>query len=106
MWRGNLEEKVVLEVLEMDTIAAAFEFLRERLDPEKDVFPQPRGFGDDLATRRTCHGFFRAVCRGGNSDRTDAKASVHLSFTQMPSETQPRLNEWNRTQEDELTEEL
>ena len=28
----------------MDTIAAAFEFLRERLDPEKDVFASAERF--------------------------------------------------------------
>ena len=42
--RGKLEEKTVLKVLELNTITAAFEFLRERLGPEKDVFAAAERF--------------------------------------------------------------
>ena len=42
--RGKLEEKVVLKVLELDTITAAFEYLKERLDPEKDIFVSAERF--------------------------------------------------------------
>ena len=42
--RGKLEEKTVLKVLELDTITAAFDYLKERLDPEKEVFAAAERF--------------------------------------------------------------
>ena len=36
--RGRLEEKVVLVAVEKETLAEAFAYLKERLDPEEDIF--------------------------------------------------------------------
>ena len=36
--RDRLEEKVVLVAVEKETLAEAFAYLKERLDPEEDIF--------------------------------------------------------------------
>ena len=42
--RGRLEEKVVLGAVSKDTLDEAFTYLKERLDPEEDVFDSAARF--------------------------------------------------------------
>ena len=46
-----LEERVVLKVLELYTITAAFENLKERLDPEEHIFEPAERFWTMLCAR-------------------------------------------------------
>ena len=38
LWRGKLEERVVLEAIQKDTLENAFKLLKDRLDPPADIF--------------------------------------------------------------------
>ena len=103
--RGKLEEKVVLKVLELDTIAAAFEYLKERLDPEKDIFAAAERFRTmtwppgELATDFLVRYLDEAI----QAELTPKQACVFF-VTQMPQEIQAKLKEWTRTQNAEMSE--
>ena len=103
--RRKLEEKVVLEVLELDTIAAAFEYLKERLDPVKDTFVSAERFLEmnwppgELAVDFFVRYLDEASCAG----LTPKQACVFL-VTKMPQETQAKLKEWVRARDAELAE--
>ena len=105
MKRGKLEDKTVLKVLELDTITAAFDYLKERLDPEKDVFAAaerframmwpPGEFATDFLVRY--------IDEALQAELTPRQACVFF-VTQMPHEIQNKLKEWIRTQGAELSE--
>ena len=103
--RGKLEEKVVLKVLELDTITAAFDYLKERLDPEKDTFAAAERFRTltwppgELATDF----WVRYLDEALQAELTPKQACVFF-VTQMPREVQAKLKEWIRTREGELSE--
>ena len=103
--RGKLKEKVVLRVLELDTITAAFDYLKERLDPEKDTFAAAERFRTltwlpgELATDFLVRYLDEAL----QAELTPKQACVFF-VTQMPHEVQAKLKEWIRTREGELSE--
>ena len=103
--RGKLEEKTVLRVLERDTIAAAFEYLKERLDPEKDTFAAAERFRTMTwpPGEMARDFFFRYLDEALQAELTPKQACVFF-VTQMPREVQAKLKEWIRTRE-ELSEE-
>ena len=102
--KGKLEEKTVLKVLELNTITAAFEFLKERLDPEKDVFAAAERFKNltwppgELAMDF----YVRFLDEALQAELTPRHACVFF-VSQMPQEVQAKLKEWIRTRE-ELSE--
>ena len=103
--RGKLEERTVLKVLELDTITAAFDYLKERLDPERDVFAAaerframtwpPGEFATDFLVRY--------IDEALQAELTPKQACVFF-VTQMPHEIQGKLKEWIRTQDAEWSE--
>ena len=103
--RGKHEEKVVLKVLGLDTLIAAFDYLKERLDPEKDLFVSAEKFREmTWPPGEPATDFFVRYLDEALQVGLTAKHACIFFVTQLPHEIQPKLKDWVRIQEDTLSE--
>ena len=101
----KLEEKVVLVAVEKETLAEAFAYLKERLDPEEDIFEAAAKFrrmawspGEPILD------FFTRYLEEAVKAGLSAKAACVFMVSQSPVEVQPKLKDWIRPKGNDLFE--
>ena len=101
--RGRLEERVVLGAVEKETIEEAFDYLKERLDP--DIFEAAAEF------RRMTWGpgelvqdFFTRYLEEAIKARLAAKSACVFMISQAPIDVQHKLKEWVKPKGNDMTE--
>ena len=102
--RGRLEEKVVLTAIGKDTLEDAFNYLKEKLDPEEDEFEAAAKFrrmtwtpgerAPDFFAR-----YLEEACKAGITPKT----AYTFMVSQAPVETQQKLKEWVKSQDNALS---
>ena len=100
-----LEERVVVKVLELYTLTTAFEYLKERLDPEKTYSRQLRGSGLCYVHRgNSLQTFIRYLNEALQAELTTKQACVFLVAYVNP-EVQAKPKESIRAQDAGISEE-
>ena len=93
--RDRLEEKVVLVAVEKETLAEAFAYLKERLDPEEDIFEAAAKFRRMAwSPGEPIQDFFTRYLEEAVKAGLSAKAACVFMVSQSPVEVQPKLKDW------------
>ena len=104
--RGKLEERVVLEAIQKDTLENAFKLLKERLDPPADIFEAIGRFrllvwpvGEQV------YDFFAQYLEEGLRAGLSTKQVCMFMISQLPMEVRQQAKDWVNAKEGDLPEE-
>ena len=92
--RGRLEEKVVLVAISKETLEEAFTYLKERLDPEEDIFDSAARFRAMTWIPEPFQDFFARYLEEAFKAGVTAKTACILMVSQVPPEARIKLKEW------------
>ena len=104
--RGKLEERVVLEAIQKDTLENAFKLLKDRLDPPADIFEAIGRFrllvwpvGEQV------YDFFAQYLEEGLRAGLSTKQVCMFMISQLPMEVRQQAKDWINTKEGDIPEE-
>ena len=101
--RGRLEEKVVLGAVSKDTLDEAFTYLKERLDPEEDVFDSAARFRSMAwVPGEPVQDFFVRYLEEAIKAGISAKSACVFMVSQVPLEVRTKLKDWVKAKGDGL----
>ena len=101
--RGRLVEKVVLGAVLKDTLEEAFAYLKERLDPEEDIFDSAARFRTmTWVPGEPVQDFFVRYLEEAVKVGIKAKTACILMVSQVPTEIRAKLKDWIKTKDDGL----
>ena len=101
--RGRLEEKVVLTAIGKDTLEDAIKYLKEKLDPEEDEFEAAAKFRMTWTPGEQAPDFFPQYLEEAYKAKITPKTACTFMVSRAPVETQQKLKEWAKSQENGLS---
>ena len=102
--RGRLEEKIVLSAIQKESLAEAFNYLKERLDPEEDEFVAASNFRKMIWTPgEAVQDFFARYLEEAVKAKLTPRAACTFMVSQAPLEIQQKLKDWVKPKEEVLS---
>ena len=93
--RGRLEEKIVLSAIQKESLAEAFNYLKERLDPEEDEFLAAANFRRmTWIPGEAVQDFFARYLEEAVKAKLTPRAACTFMVSQAPLEVQQKLKYW------------
>ena len=103
--RGKLEERVVLEAIQKETLNAAFTLLKARLDPPADIYEATNRFRQLVwPVGEQVYDFFARYLEEGLRAGLTTRQICVFMITQLPMEARPQAKEWVNGKEGEWVE--
>ena len=102
--RGRLEEKIVLSAIQKGSLAEAFNYLKERLDPEEDEFLAAANFRRMTWTPgEAVQDFFATYLEEAVKEKITPRAACAFMVSQAPQEVRQKLKDWVKPKENALS---
>ena len=93
--RGKLEEKLVLSAIQKESLAEAFNYLKERLDPEEDEFLAAANFRRmTWIPGEAVQDFFARYLEEAVKAKLTPRSACTFMASQAPLEVQQKLKDW------------